>query len=150
MKKVYLKKNKGQTLIETLVALSMIVLILGAAYGLLAQGIKVSRASLQKIQAYNLAQEGIEYVRYLRDSNYVNNEQYWCNFDISPLSNSISLGGKNFSRNITINPQIAQDQEITQGGCAESYTITSTVTWENPFGQEQSFELKEILYDFKP
>lgn len=136
MKKGYFK-TKAQTLIETLVALSIITLVLGAAYGIIIQGFKVARLSLEKTQAYNLAQEGIEQVRYLRDLNYCNGN-LWSNINF----NNIPQGPffNKFSRTVKSAGQAPDNKGII---------IISQVTWIDSFGKIQTFELSEILYDIK-
>jgi len=139
MKKGYFK-TKAQTLIETLVALSIITLILGAAYGIIIQGLKVARLSLEKTQAYNLAQEGIEQVRYLRDLNYCNGN-LWSNINF----NNIPQGPffNKFTRTVGITDTELNNEKIIK------MTIISRIAWTDSFGGSQVFELKEILYDTK-
>ncbi len=62
---------KGFTLIETLVAISIILTsIIGPLYTV-QQSLNASRTAGEQLIASSLAQEAIEYVRYVRDSNYL-------------------------------------------------------------------------------
>ena len=68
--KLFLKKinkNKGFTLVETLVAISIFAMSVTALMGVLASGISNTTHAKQKMTATYLAQEGIEYMRNLRD-----------------------------------------------------------------------------------
>lgn len=71
MKKInFLKKNKlsGFTLVETLVALSIFSISIVTLMSILSQDIYDTGYAKQKISAVSLAQEGIEYVKNIRDS----------------------------------------------------------------------------------
>lgn len=89
MKKGYLKKinklNQGFTLVETLVALSIFSMSILAIMSLLADGISDTGYAKQKMAATYLAQEGIEYIRNMRDTFmlYSDTPQAgWTNFNI--------------------------------------------------------------------
>lgn len=92
-------KNDGFTLIETLIAVSIFSVSILSLMAVLSQGISDTNYAKQKIIAAYLAQEGIEYVRNMRDTfvlyggqtswNDFNNKlilaacqgQYGCYFD---------------------------------------------------------------------
>jgi prepilin-type N-terminal cleavage/methylation domain-containing protein len=62
---------RGFTLVETLVAISIILTsIVGPLYAV-QQSLGTSRTVGEQLIATSLAQEAIEYVRYVRDSNYL-------------------------------------------------------------------------------
>lgn len=65
------KSNKGFTLIE--VAVSVFVLVLGTMtiVGVMANSLKIINVASQTTIAANLSQEGIEVVRNIRDTNWV-------------------------------------------------------------------------------
>ncbi len=67
-KNIYSKKNKGFTLVETLIAILVFSLTLTVIFGVLSNGISNLDFSKRKILAQYLAQEGIEYVRNFRDT----------------------------------------------------------------------------------
>lgn len=62
-------KNKGFTLVETLVAVSILVIGSLGPIVIAAQGIASGGYAKDQITAYYLAQEGIEYIRSIRDGN---------------------------------------------------------------------------------
>ncbi len=70
-KGVSLQSKRGFTLVETLVAISIFTVSIVALMSVLATGISNANYAKAKITAAYLAQEGIEYVRNLRDTYVV-------------------------------------------------------------------------------
>jgi prepilin-type N-terminal cleavage/methylation domain-containing protein len=68
MKKILNKKNKGFTLVETLVAIAIFSTSILAVLSILSQGIIDTSYAKERVSASYLAQEGIEYIRNLRDT----------------------------------------------------------------------------------
>lgn len=62
------QKNKGFTLVETLIAISIFTVSILSLLVVLSQGVASTNYAKQKIIASYLAQEGIEYMRNLRDT----------------------------------------------------------------------------------
>lgn len=69
MKKISVKK--AFTLPEVLVSISVIVMVVMAATSLLVASIRANAININTIVAYGLAQEGIEAVRNIRDSDWL-------------------------------------------------------------------------------
>jgi len=63
----------GFTLIELLIAISILSLSLLATFSAISNNIKGANFSSDEVTAYYLADEGIEYVRNLRDQNAIGN-----------------------------------------------------------------------------
>ncbi len=68
MKKELEQKNKGFTLVETLVAISIFTVSILALFSILARGISDTNYAKRKIVAAYLAQEGVESIRNMRDT----------------------------------------------------------------------------------
>lgn len=64
---------KGFTLVETLVAITIIALALVGPFAAVQQALNASRSARDQLIASSLAQEGLEYVRSVRDGNYLYN-----------------------------------------------------------------------------
>lgn len=64
---------RGQTLVELLMALSVIIIGLTASAGVVFSNIRVQEISADRIVATNLAREGVEYTKSIRDSNWLAN-----------------------------------------------------------------------------
>lgn len=61
------------TLIEVLISMAVLSLSFAALTGLLLTSMRANRANIDDFLAYNLAQEGLEAVRNIRDSNWLSN-----------------------------------------------------------------------------
>ncbi len=66
-----LHAEAGQTLIETIVAIFVLTTALVAGVGLAIYAFSISEASQNEIIATNLAREGVEVMRMMRDSNWL-------------------------------------------------------------------------------
>ena len=71
--KIIDKKDRGFTLIESLVAITILLVSVTAPLTLAQEGIVASRLSQSQIVAYYLAQEGVELVKNIRDQNRLQN-----------------------------------------------------------------------------
>lgn len=72
------KKSKGQSLVETMVALTIIVVGIMGAVSLGIYTIRVGYTSLQDVVAESLLREGVEAIRMVRDYNWIQ-EEAWNN-----------------------------------------------------------------------
>jgi len=64
-------KNRGESLVEVLVAVGILTIVLGTSFMLLNRGISTNISIKNKIIAINIAREGIEGVRNIRDTNWL-------------------------------------------------------------------------------
>ena len=76
MKKIQNKGLTGFTLIETLVAITILTLGIVGPLELAYKSISYTKLSQNKITASYLAQEGMELVRYIRDTNKINSNPW--------------------------------------------------------------------------
>lgn len=104
MKFIFTQKNKkGFTLVETLVAISIFTTSILALTSVLANGISNTGFAKRKIIASYLAQEGVEYIRNMRDTYVVydttSSQNGWNAFNtkiaggVYPLGTSICASG---------------------------------------------------------
>ncbi len=120
------KKSTGFTLIEVMVAVTVLVVGLLAILGLLVFSIRAGETSFNRARAAYLAQEGIEVVRNLRDSNV---------FMKNPWSQGLVNSLPGSSRNcIAIFGYTASPP---------SWSLSTQTGWD-PNNPPPAFELKEI------
>jgi hypothetical protein len=70
------KQKSGFSLIEVVIAITTLVVVVVAATTLVVSSIRTTTLNIDNIVAYNLAQEGLEAVRNMRDSNYLSNQDW--------------------------------------------------------------------------
>lgn len=70
------KRKTGFTLVETILAISVISVAIATATQLTQSSLKMGRASMNQYIAFHLAEEGLEIVRNLRDSNWLQNKSW--------------------------------------------------------------------------
>ncbi|MDB5266610.1 MAG: seg [Parcubacteria group bacterium] len=73
-----MKKNLGFTLVESLVATTVLILAVTGAFSAAQTGITASTYARDQVIAFYLAQEGVEYIRNVRDTNALQS-QPWLN-----------------------------------------------------------------------
>lgn len=111
------KKNstkRGESLIETLIAITIVITALSAIMALFSSSNQTNQTTKERVIALNLAREGIEAVRYIRDTNwlnYSNNRRlcwnYWPDGEacaegtISGINNNPLSGKYNINLNTT-------------------------------------------------
>ncbi len=87
MKRNIIKKNKGLTLVETLVAISILSISILATFTAVQGGLQASINAKDKTTAFYLAQEGMELVRNMRDNNALNSINGGLNTWMTGLAN---------------------------------------------------------------
>lgn len=68
-----MKNKPAFTLLEVLLAITFITVVFTAITGLILMTLQVNSKNIHTLQATYLAQEGIEAMRYIRDSNWLQN-----------------------------------------------------------------------------
>ena len=147
MQRFFKKNNKGFTLVETLVSISIFSISILGLLSVLASGISNTSYAKQKMVATYLAQEGIEYVRNVRDTSVLYDssgaQHGWDTFKSTlPVSSSLSFypTSSDFSgyvRTIRADTGLGSDE----------VKIFSTVTWSQGSGQ-QSVTFTENLFNW--
>lgn len=110
-------RRAGFTLIETIIGISIIGLVITAAAQLTSSSLNIGGNSLRKFAAIHLAEEGIEIVRNMRDSNWLRNKSWRENLAAGTYKiaeNSASSWGQNNRWNLT-NAQRETAENISLG-----------------------------------
>ena len=82
------KPERGFTLVESLVAISLLLVALAGPLSIAGQGLALANFARQQVTAAFLAQEAVEYVRNTRDSNILMDTGW-----LDGLSDCEALGG---------------------------------------------------------
>ncbi len=75
-KSAFCGAREGFTLIETILAVTLVTMVFSGICGLILSTMQSSQNNLRRVQAMALAQEGLESLRYVRDSNWLQNYQW--------------------------------------------------------------------------
>ena len=141
MKLFFKKTNKAFTLVETLVAISIFTMSILGLISILASCVSDISYAKQKIVASYLAQEGIEYVRNIRDNDVLYDptsaQNGWNNVFINPFLSPILFPNLPSSTFYPINgsdfPGFTRTMSAKSISPDET-TIISTVTWHQGSG----------------
>jgi prepilin-type N-terminal cleavage/methylation domain-containing protein len=160
-KKHCLKSDRGFTLVETMISLVLLTIALGPALFLATNSINDSKRLENNLIAANLAQEGVEVVRAMRDTNWFNGDSFdnglgvgdwrveWNSNSLIPLGSNPVLRKDNglYSYTSGDNTLFRRKITITSISLVELRVI-SEVTWTNREGTNRTFIVESHLYDW--
>jgi hypothetical protein len=134
-----LKNQAGQTIIETLAAIFILVTTLTVGLGLAISTLSNAESSMKEVIAMNLAREGIEVVRMMRDSNWIAGEATNAGgFDLETCADIDALcypqvftGGVNgnpqFSNNFDLSTPSNPVCDFSSTNCSTDYFINKVM-----------------------
>ena len=168
-------KTKAFTLIETLLAITLMTVVITAVTGLILTTLQANARNLRSLQATLLAQEGLEALRYMRDSNWLQNYDWdggdalWGeNFEAGSGGKTVYLQSTACTSILSSHPCFElstnpDDAEVTLecgmvferslelaavAVSTEESAVTATVTWEER-GVDRSIQLSTYLTNWK-
>jgi len=169
---------KGFTLVETLVALTILVTIIAAASNASFFSIRGSQFARDQVAAFFLAQEGFEHIRNIRDTNN-NEDSGWldglenctpCNVDVfdSNLADSIKTGDGSEVMYLTADGRyvvepgssgtvdsgfrrfITVSVPLDGAGDPQDFAdVTVTVQWNVEQAEPDAFEVSTRIYNWR-
>ena len=147
---------KGFGLLETIVALGIFSVISVAGISGFIPALQSGRSGREQTQAVNLAQEGLEAIRSIRERDYANLTPG--TFGIGISSNLWSLSGTSdvndkYTRKIIIS-QASRDTGgslVSSGGVTDpdTFIVTSNISWNNSIGDTRQISLDSVLTNWR-
>jgi type II secretory pathway pseudopilin PulG len=144
-----LRSHPAESLIETLIAIVVIVMATTASLSLIRTSLTGNEVIGEKVVALNLALEGIEAVRNIRDTNYLNfssdPDNCWNKYDVSDVADCSSgaaseiTDGNTYYLSRNVNP-ISSDYSLFEWTLVE---VSDTTT--DGFLDQYEYELSEDL-----
>lgn len=120
--------RRGMTFLELMVAISVLIVGISGTVGLISMTISAAATTTSQLKAAYLAQEGIEVVRNIRDSNWVKGDDWLMNINTNCTCCEVAY---NLS---TITP--------CPGGVPQRLTYTGGFYGYAPGGEETIFSRK--------
>lgn len=161
---------KGFTLIETLVAISVLLLSLAGPMSIASQSLQSAYYARDQITAFYLAQEAVEYVRAVRDQNYLAGASWLTGIE-NCLDTECVIDFPNFTHELcsgpsgcapvrvgdttglfnqtsgTVTPYTRVLRIQTVPGTSDEVTVRVSVSWQS--GRlERQFEIHEQLFNW--
>ncbi|GEM_PF-4412483 len=158
------KKSKGLTLIELLIAITVITVGILTIFSFLSDILRSAGAVNDEFRAAYKAKEGIEMVRYIRDTNALQervHEHNWIDYGNRDLYHNNLCGNccripSDFTYGDTLESctgdplpgEMTRDISVTREG-NNSIEVSSTVFGKTVEGEEFSITAKEIIYNYR-
>lgn len=167
-----LQYQAGFTLIETLVAVSILLLAILGPLAIASKGLNTAIVARDQVTAFYLAEQAIEYLKNVRDTNAINGNDWdtyisdcetsrGCTIDVVNISGPSSAiqqcgarrcnpflkdasGRFNYANGETT--QFTQKVVVAETGNDDERKVTVTMTWQS-LGQSRSFTIQENLFN---
>lgn len=155
-----LKQNKGQVLVESIIALSVLTIGFLSLIGLLNSSIGLTKVANESYVATYLAAEGIEIVKNMIDDNNLNPGLSWNqglgngDYEADYKDNSLHLYQGNFLKfdsddgyNYARGENTLFKRKITiQNLSSDSIKVISIVNWTSRGGVNSEVKLEDVFY----
>jgi type II secretory pathway pseudopilin PulG len=150
-----ISNTNGFGLLEVIISISVIILVVGGTVTLGNSALRNNTISQERTVAYNLAREGVEVVRQIRDTKWINGTpDSWADFGITGSQDVQNVGDAwvfgsslphkiediDYSRVITIDKYTLVGENTDE----TARKVTVKVTWRD-YGRDFNVELNEIL-----
>ena len=170
-KSEWIKNQRGQLLIEAIVAVSLMLVGLLGIFGVLSRSLGLSRVAADQYVAVNLASEGIEIAKNILDSNIkkgvawnsggFDDEDTFVGYLSSELGNQpgICEGEELYIDPATgfytcevisgVRSKFSRNLSITTDLGGDRIKIISTVTWKIRGGTDSSVAVEDHFYNWR-
>jgi len=137
-----IKKQKGQSLIELLIAIAIFSFTISAVAFLIIDSYTANRLGLEITQATFLAEEGLEAAKAIRDNDWRNLTNGWHGLAIS--SNQWVFAGTQDK-----NDKYARSIEVAEEEANKLKKITSKIIWDFSSGDQQEISLIQYFSNWQ-
>lgn len=165
------QKNKAFSLVETLIAISVLMLAIAGPMSLASSGYASSLASKNRVSAFYLAQDAMEYVRNVRDENVIANNDWMsglgpcfnsngckidtingvisdCSANCAPLDFDPIQKFYEYSGSLGESP-FTRKVNMTQLTNPDEVSVSVEVSWYDRGGRQRSFDIRENLLNWQ-
>ncbi len=150
-----MKKFKAFTLVEVVIAITVISVTMVAVYGLIISVMNANQRNLHNLQASYLAAEGLEVFRFMRDSNWLGNYSWDRGFDDVSLTYYLEVSeaspfwalSTDISHIAVVDSIYSREFAIAETGTEKTIQVTCTVSWDER-GIPKSYALSTFLSDW--
>lgn len=156
--------NKGFTLIEAMVSLVLVTVAMGPVLILATSSVNVASRIEHNLTAANLAQEGVEVIRNIRDTNWLNGSAFdntlsvgiW-RIEWNTIGGGLMAVGSNpilkknnglYNYSLGTNTVFRRTITISKPNSSE-LILTSTVTWVERGNINRTVSAESHLFDWK-
>ena len=165
MRNLLNKNKKGFTLMELLISISIFSVGIVAIYSIVPNIVSITSTNINNFTASQLAREGLEVVRNMRDSNWLNRDpwdqglsdgDYLVEYDetsLIPFADQYLKRDSSGFYNYSSGEDTVYKRTVTISHIdADSIEVTVEVTWPEAAifsAASNSFSAKEILYNWR-
>lgn len=149
-----MKKNKAFTLVEVVIAITMISVTMLAVYGLIISVMNANQRNIHNLQASYLAAEGLEAFRYMRDSNWIQNYSWDSGFNLGTDESKIfylkEIEAKpywEFGTDGVVDDVYSREFKVEKTDTDKTVQVTCTVLWDER-GIAKTYSLSTFLSDW--
>lgn len=141
------KHQSGFSLPEILIAMSILSIVVFSATNLMVSVVRSNNENVNRFVAYGLAQEGLEAVRNIRDSNWLLQANFRGEIKGKALwgTSLYADSGKSFF----VIDQGATDNSSVQAASVNENTISTYTPWKlsplNNYGSEESIQTSDFV-----
>ncbi len=147
---------KGFGLIETIVAIGLFSVLISAGTMGFIPALKSGRSGREQTQATNLAREGLEAARSIRDRNFTNLTSGTFGIGISSSLWSFSGSSDTFDKfirklNVSQASRDAGGSLVSVGGTTDpdTFLVNSQITWNNSIGDTRRLSVDSVLTNWR-
>jgi len=123
--------NKGFTLIEAMVALVLVTVAMGPVFILATSSVNVASRIEHNLTAANLTQEGVEVIRNIRDTNWLNGSAFDNNLSVGTWRVEWNTAG-GWLATVGSNPVLKKDNGLYNYSTGTDTLFRRTITIAKP------------------